>query len=79
MNEQKLTPWFAPEVPPVRIGVYQTNDDAFTLGYPMQGYQHWNGARWGLFGGTPEAARLGQLVSSSYQGNHWRGLAEKPA
>ena len=72
MSEPKLTPWFPPDVKPVRRGWYLRD----YLSGPA--YSHWNGARWS--GGCLN------LIDRAFVKHHpshdqsmqWRGLAEKP-
>lgn len=62
----KVTPWFPPEVKPVREGWYEaTLYPAWVRsGYPKY---KWNGKCW-TFG----------AIAVKDQQRHWRGLASKP-
>ncbi len=70
----KLTEWFPGDVKPVRKGVYQK-----MCGHGKElGYQYWDGANWGYWEETPDAAvrERGKAVETEFE--EWRGLAEKP-
>ena len=66
----KLTPWFPPEVKPVRVGVYDFG----------AWYRFWNGSDWKQGTSSVEGAYLLRHGPVSKIANHqqWRGLAEKP-
>ena len=71
----KLTPWFPPEVKPVRKGVYEIRDDSLGMTF----YAYWSGYFFG--GGMCERqdaadARWAFTINDSVSA--WRGLAEKP-
>lgn len=68
MAKPELTPWFPGRTRPKRPGVYETTC----------GYQHWNGAYWGFFCGTPHDAFMFRRERSNEQSAEWRGLASKP-
>ena len=71
----KLTNWFdGSAVKPSRKGVYML------LSGSHIGYQHWNGAQWGIWLLTPEMAEKNkaELAVAHYQNDNWRGLAQKP-
>jgi hypothetical protein len=74
-TEKDLTPWFPPEVKPVRTGVYETD---LSLGKPT--YQHWTGKYWCYYCSNPEAAALDKnsQLRSSRQRSPWRGLNKQP-
>ena len=76
LKHPAFTPWFAPGVRPVHVGVYQT------IGADEQGgacYQYWNGERWGYANLTVELAESeAHMGASNYQNEKWRGLAVKP-
>lgn len=77
-KKQKLTPWFPPEVKPVRPGVYQTQDKDL----PGDTYYNlWDGVSW--FYGFGELAERDTWRDESWPDSadslkHWRGLAEQP-
>jgi hypothetical protein len=68
MSKQKLTPWFPPEVKPVRNGWYHTDHLELGPDYPAMDNRWWNGKKW-------LSAPGGWVVA--YQNRHWRGLTEK--
>lgn len=68
----KLTPWYPPEVKPVRVGVYQRN-----LGEGSPTYSRWNGREWKFSRPTADEADE-QTFRSLWQYMDWRGLAEPP-
>ena len=69
----KLTPWYPPEIKPVRVGVYKIKisaNNSFDL------YSHWTGQRWLHTAWSP--ARASEAKGNSlYQNKTWRGLTEK--
>ncbi len=68
-----LTPWFPPEVTPVRKGVYEATLVEGEAGW----YAYWRGDSWGgSWKRKDVAARI--KMESSEQRKWWRGLAEKP-
>jgi len=71
----KLTPWFPPDVKPVRSGVYERQ---MPDGWGK--YSYWNAKEkwWGAWGWTIEIATKNAKYQSSLQYQRWRGLAEKP-
>jgi hypothetical protein len=63
-----LTPWFPPHVKPVRVGVYQVEDDRIEpkiLENIRPIFSYWNGQNWSNMRG-PKRERF------------WRGLAIDP-
>jgi hypothetical protein len=62
MTEQ-MTPWYPPEIKPVRVGVYKTWHRA------IKKESYWCGAVWRSLRGYELA----------YQDRCWRGLAADPA
>lgn len=66
----KYTPWFEPETPPVREGVYQRYVPS--MGAVM--YSYWNGECWGVFEATPAMAYRYRDKRSWYFNLKWRGL-----
>lgn len=73
----KLTPWFPPQVTPVRVGVYQA-----CIPYPHPEdpveFAYWDGARWGWLHNTVKQAARYKRTAHAIQLKCWRGLAEKP-
>lgn len=63
-----LTPWFANDIRPVYIGVYNRN---FTY---IQGYSYWNGKYWSLGSDTVERAYKLKDSKSFIQNLPWRGI-----
>lgn len=74
-TEDDLTPWFPPNVKPVRKGVYETD-----LSLDTPNYQYWNGKYWCYCCSTPE--RAAHEANSQYRSSHqrlpWRGLNKHP-
>lgn len=70
---KKLTPWFPPEMKPVRVGIYET--DAETEG-GTSCYQSWNGAQWSWCSSDSDFTVIDSR--SIHQSPRWRGLAVKP-
>lgn len=68
----RLTPWFPPEVKPVRFGIYERLWSDGPL------YALWNGKHWKTSWGTPDVAARNSSIGSGVQNLPWRGLAEKP-
>lgn len=68
----KLTPWFPPEVKPVRVGVYIA-----TVRKPSVFYRYWDGESW-LCGSFDQ--QLANASRPDWYGPpiHWRGLAKQP-
>jgi hypothetical protein len=79
-NEKDLTPWFAGNVKPVRIGLYRTRD-----ANRHQWFNWFDGERW-HWGGWKEDIDLEGPATSDpmdvfHQSRHvkaWRGLAHPP-
>lgn len=71
----KLTPWFPPDVKPVHVGWYETNN-----GIGPNGHSYWRGFKWsGTYFRNFSLVELRSLnYSGAVQRKHWRGLAEKP-
>lgn len=71
MSKKKLTPWFAGDVKPVRVGYYQRrySNNRHDLTNNMPDY--WDG-EWIICG--PEGESLGL---AKIQDRQWRGLAVK--
>lgn len=66
---EELTPWFPPDIKPVRPGIYQTTVKFRSDGAPYWlVYAIWTGIEWFFDHGGP----------LWIQHVHWRGLAEKP-
>jgi hypothetical protein len=67
----KLTPWFPPDVKPVRAGVYEVRMKA-----PW--YRYWDGVHWHAGHCTSElACALPHLPIENTPPEPWRGLAEE--
>ena len=67
----KLTPWFPPDVKPVRAGVYEARMKA-----PW--YRYWDGQHWCAGARTPKLAQeLPHLPIEETPPEPWRGLAEE--
>jgi hypothetical protein len=72
---EKLTPWFAPEIKPVREGVYIAQPEIGPDMSPI--YSYWNGEYWCI--DSFSMNRAGERRIRSYlQKRVWRGLAKKP-
>jgi hypothetical protein len=70
----KLTPWFPPDVNPVRTGPYKIKKDC-----PSAWYRYWDGENWYVGATTPDAAThwpRSRLTDSLKR--PWRGIAEEP-
>ena len=72
----KLTPWYPPEVKPVRKGVYEVREEVFGK---WTVFAYWNGKRFGY--------RETESIRAYDKRDHptglsatapWRGLAEEP-
>jgi len=73
MSNPKRTPWYPPEVKPVRVGVYEV---AMTI-VPVW-YRYWDGENWHVGDETPALAlKSAPLNGTSWSVKHWRGLTEK--
>lgn len=66
---KKLTPWFPPEVKPVRVGVYRVAYGRYAM---------WNGSKWGYAHSTIEYASAYPFYDCAWPDKQWRGLASKP-
>jgi hypothetical protein len=76
MDEKDLTPWFPPEVKPVRRGVYIAMVNPLNPADSPY-YRRWNGREW-LIGGvspTQAAERPPHPIEAAIS---WRGLAHPP-
>lgn len=69
----ELTPWYPPEVKPVRVGAYLIRSSEVVW------YRWWNGKKWGLGGHTPMQAY--RMRRSKALNREWRGrrLVQRPA
>ena len=78
MNE-KLTPWFEPEVEPVHPGPYLVD---FGGSSELTEYHFWGHGRWWYGDYTPERTVAQFLACSVREAKptpkRWRGLATKP-
>ena len=70
----KLTPWYPPEVKPVRKGVYEV---CFTA---LPWYRYWDGRFWwnGSFSPFDAFNRRAERFVNGECKDDWRGLAEEP-
>lgn len=68
----KLTPWFPPEVLPVRDGVYEV--DFYGPGW----FQRFSKGRWFSGAGTAFDAARQKPYIQVLAPKRWRGLAEEP-
>lgn len=73
---KKLTPWFPPEVKPVRKGVYPTEFDC--INGPVAGYSFWFAPGWSGQRKTPKDAMDFTHRADGIQHKRWRGLASDP-
>ena len=69
----KLTPWFSPDVNPVRAGVYEVKQDDTSAWY-----RRWDGEDWYVGGPTPGWASNAVIALDNGHRAPWRGLAEEP-
>jgi hypothetical protein len=69
---KKMTPWFPPQIKPVRKGVYQAKlgDDGDIC------YAAWNGKRWSWADLSHRGRMLRSFLGSS-QSKFWRGFTEE--
>lgn len=65
----KLTPWFAGDVRPVHVGVYNRE-----LYYSQATYSYWNGEYWSTSCDTVERAYQFKDTRSYNQIAPWRGI-----
>lgn len=68
-----MTPWYPPEVKPVRVGVYQRK--SFIAGI---GFSHWNGKKWSYTYTKKDDVLPNKRTVTYYPYWPWRGLAEPP-
>lgn len=74
----KLTPWYPPNIKPVRPGVYEAQWGSSKL-WEDWPYSYWTGEEWANSGATPEEAlRLKNWTLGANQSKKWRGLAKEP-
>lgn len=73
MQNNKLTPWFPPDVKPVRKGIYEIKT-------PFgQRYSTWLGNKWSYWSADLDKAKgMSGIGDHGLNRYHWRGLAEKP-
>lgn len=73
----KLTPWYPPEITPIRIGFYQI--DLYGEEADKLRISHWNGEKWSWFGKDIEEVKFnGYLERRNSAKFKWRGLARRP-
>lgn len=74
-NNPELTPWFPPEVKPVRVGWYETH-----MLKSIVGHSFWAGNKWSntYFGESWNEINLRSIsFDGAIQKKTWRGLAVK--
>ena len=72
---RKLSPWFPPEIKPVRVGWYDVANLKLPPNFSPPWFMFWNGAKWTGYGSKPyELRHEGEYIQDVY----WRGLARKP-
>lgn len=75
---KKFSPWFPPEIKPVRVGVYQVNDADYQNGVA---WSYWNGERF-CYRTWTETVAYTTYTSENPTAlpafTYWRGLARKP-
>jgi hypothetical protein len=78
-NTPVLTSWFPPDVPPVRVGVYEVND-AECLFPEDKWYAYWDGNKFGWRDCTGPDAAFSARGNGTFlpERTVWRGLARKP-
>jgi hypothetical protein len=77
IGAEDLTPWFPPEVKPVHVGEYET-DEFFAVGFARR---WWNGSEWSVFYRDSDTAAEKHVWRKSVTGVsdiRWRGLSKKP-
>lgn len=74
------TPWFPPDVNPVRKGVYERDHTTsrFFAGRAPIRFSYWTGKHWGGWSVHHAAAIRNKSRPSWEQNIPWRGLARKP-
>lgn len=75
-EDPKLTPWFPPQVKPVRIGYYEVKH--FLDGVLHEGYAMWTGSYWSYLDKKIYYGPVQRWGRSVQQNKMWRGLAEEP-
>ena len=63
----KLTPWYPPDIKPIRKGVYITKKNNIIY------FQHWTGRYWNTRMGTIDGAGNVKL-KSIHQDVYWKGI-----
>lgn len=73
-----LTPWYPPEIKPVRKGVYERDMEAVLM-HAYGQWSYWNGVHWCGWASDRESARNNgiQGLPSLMQDAPWRGLARR--
>jgi hypothetical protein len=73
--KQKLTPWFPPNMKPVRPGLYIAS-----IGRRNRFYRRWTGKRWlyGSYSQEDAATMPARPWPEKDYPLHWRGLASDP-
>jgi len=72
-TKPKLTPWFPPEIKPVRVGWYET----YVHDKGLKRMRYWNRRSW-LFMFDENIGKPPKLCRASSQKQIWRGLSERP-
>lgn len=75
MSEQKLTPWFPPNVKPARPGVYEVR---LRKASPGTCFAYFDGARWTWAFSSFRVAAVARVTDGAVQAKWWRGLAGDP-
>ena len=76
MTKQTLTPWFPPDIKPVREGVYEIHSPDFSGIW----YSFWDNKNWGWVSRDKEFA-VKRYISDPdvrHDAHTWRGLTEQP-
>jgi hypothetical protein len=76
----ELTPWFNGKIKPVHIGVYESglevNGEFIADHKPL--YWYWNGSYFSCCEESVDSAMRERFGHSMFNGDPWRGLANKP-
>lgn len=69
----KLTPWYPPNIKPLRRGVYITKVKS-PSGKEYKSFQYWSGTFWKIMSATVENAYKARHFVSLQQDVHWKGI-----